>query len=73
MNLPSNLALGGSLEAVKQRRSCMAPSGVIKEVVTAEALSEATLVKNSTVIILRACNVLCNNISKHAGAILYSQ
>lgn len=40
MNLPSNLALGGSLEAMPQRRSCMAPSEVVKVAVTAGALSK---------------------------------
>lgn len=58
MNLPSNLALGGSVETVPQRRSCMALSGVVKVAVTAGALSKVTIEKHSTGTVLRACHVL---------------
>lgn len=58
MNLPSNLTLGGSLEAVPQRRSCMAPSVVVKVAVTAGAMSKVTIEKHSTGIVLRECHVL---------------
>lgn len=45
MNLPSNLAHGGSLETVPQRRSCMARSGVVKVAITAGALSKEAIKK----------------------------
>lgn len=71
MNLPSNLAHGGSLETVPQRCNCMAPSGVVKVAVTAGALSKETIEKHSTGIVLRACHVLYYNISKCADVNLY--
>lgn len=49
MDLPSNLAHGGSLETVPQRRSCMARSGVVKVAITAGALSKETIKKHSKV------------------------
>lgn len=64
------LAVGGSLEAVRQRRSRMAPRGLLKVAVIAGALSDATIAKHSTGIILRACYVLYSSISKRAGATL---
>lgn len=71
MNLPSTLALGGSLGVVPQRRSCMAPSGVVKVAVTAGALSKVTM-KNTAQVSFFAHVMCCtyNNISKCAGATL---
>lgn len=71
MNLPSNLAHGGSLETVPQRRSCMARSGVVKVAITAGALSKETIKKHGRGIVLRAYHVLYYNISKCAGVTLY--